>query len=86
MTVTLKNLITLSALALIASLTLGCATTQDLENVRQEALSCCNETRDTANRAMQTANEALAVANDAKARSIATDERINRMFKRSMLK
>ena len=86
MNVTIKNMTKFSALALAAGLTFGCATSGDLEKVRQEALDAANRANSTANQALATANEAKAIAEDAKAMSVATDERINRMFQRSMVK
>ena len=72
----------LSALAVAASLVVGCASTGDLEAVRalaQQAQADAQMAKDSANQALSTGNEAMALAS-------ATDERINRMFKRSMLK
>lgn len=86
MNVTIKTMTKFSALALAAGLTFGCATNGDLEKVRQEALDAANRANSTANQALATANEAKAIAEDAKAMSIATDDKINRMFQRSMVK
>lgn len=78
----MSKLSRLFALALVAGLSIGCATTSDLEAVRSEA----QQAQATANQAKATADEALAVANEAKAMSMATEEKIDRMFRRSMLK
>ncbi|HXH04600.1 MAG TPA: alanine-zipper protein [Candidatus Competibacteraceae bacterium] len=78
----MKTIVKFSALALIAGLTVGCASTKDLEAVRQEA----QQAQATANQAKSTADEALAVANEAKAMSMATEEKLNRMFGRAMKK
>lgn len=79
---TMIRLARLSVLAIVLSLVGACASTSDLEAVRVLA----QQAQDDAQMAKGTANEALATANEAMALSRATDERINRMFKRSMLK
>ncbi|MFZ1641150.1 MAG: alanine-zipper protein [Candidatus Contendobacter sp.] len=71
----LKTVAKISALALIAGLTVGCASTSDLQKVQNDA----NEAKTMARNAMDTANEA-------KSMSMATEEKINRMFKKSMYK
>lgn len=73
-----RLLVAVSAISLVV----GCASTSDLEAVRALA----QQAQDDAQMAKGTASEALATANEAMALSRATDERINRMFKRSMLK
>ncbi len=78
----LKTVTKLSALALIAGLTVGCASTSDLAAVQRDA----NEAKGMARNAMDTANTALSTANEAKSVSMATEEKINRMFKKSMYK
>ncbi len=72
----------LFALGLMGGLMVGCASSSDLEAVRSEA----QQAQATANQAKATADEALAVANEAKAMAMATEEKIDRMFKRSMMK
>ncbi len=72
----------LSALALIAGLTVGCASTSDLQKVQNDA----NEAKSMARNALDTASEAKAMAGEARATSLATEEKINRMFKKSMYK
>ena len=78
----MKSLIKVSALALIAGLTVGSASTSDLQKVQNDA----NEAKSMARNAMDTANEAKSMASEAKSISMATEEKINRMFKKSMYK
>ena len=78
----IKTVSKFAVLALIAGLSVGCASTKDLEAVRQEA----GQAQATANQAKATADEALATANEAKAMSMATDEKLNRMFKSGLKK
>ncbi|MCC7219468.1 MAG: hypothetical protein IT490_01910 [Candidatus Contendobacter sp.] len=78
----MKTLIKMSTLALIAGLSVGCASTSDLAAVQKDA----NEAKGMARNAMDTANEAKSIAQDAKSVSMATEEKINRMFKKSMYK
>jgi murein lipoprotein len=77
-----KTLSKISMLVLAAGLTVGCASTSDLKAVQQEA----TEAKSMARNAMDTANEAKSIAMDAKSVSMATEEKINRMFKKSMYK
>jgi murein lipoprotein len=84
-----KNLTKISALALIAGLSIGCATTGDLQKVSDEAKraqATANDAKSTAATALEEARGAKALASDANARSAATEEKINRMFKKSMYK
>ncbi len=78
----MKSLTKIAALALIAGLTVGCASTSDLQKVQNDA----NEAKAMARNAMDTANEAKSMAGEAKSISMATEEKINRMFKKSMYK
>ncbi len=78
----MKTLIKISALALIAGLTVGCASTSDLQKVQNDA----NEAKSMASNAMNTATDAKSIATEAKSMSMATEEKINRMFKKSMYK
>ena len=71
----LKTVTKLSALALIAGLTVGCASTSDLAAVKKDA-----------DEAKAMARNALDTANEAKSMSMATEEKINRMIKKSMYK
>ena len=71
----IKTVTQLSALALIAGLTVGCASTSDLQKVQNDAIE-----------AKSMARNALDTANEAKSMSMATEEKINRMFKKSMYK
>lgn len=85
----LVNLTAASALACVAALSGGCATSGSLEEVRQEAQAAqraANEAKQTAQTALATAQEAQSLAADANARSMSTEESINRMFRRSMYK
>ncbi|HOB61988.1 MAG TPA: alanine-zipper protein [Candidatus Competibacteraceae bacterium] len=78
----MKTLTKISTLALIAGLTVGCASTSDLQKVQNDA----NEAKAMASNALNTANNAMATASEAKSMSMATDEKLNRMFKKSMYK
>ena len=78
----IKTLTKVSVLALVAGLTVGCASTSDLQKVQNDA----NEAKAMARQALDTANEAKSIAQDAKSVSMATEEKINRMFKKSMYK
>lgn len=78
----MKTLIKMSTLALIAGLSVGCASTSDLAAVQKDA----NEAKGMARNAMDTATEAKSIAMDAKSVSMATEEKINKMFKKSMYK
>ncbi|HNW78124.1 MAG TPA: alanine-zipper protein [Candidatus Competibacteraceae bacterium] len=78
----IKTLTKVSVLALVAGLTVGCASTSDLQKVQNDA----NEAKSMARNAMDTANEAKSIATDARSVSMATEEKINRMFKKSMFK
>ncbi len=78
----IKTLTKVSVLALVAGLTVGCASTSDLQKVQNDA----NEAKSMARNAMDTANEAKSIATDARSFSMATEETINRMFKKSMFK
>lgn len=78
----MKTLTKISTLALIAGLTVGCASTSDLQKVQNDA----NEAKAMASNALNTANNAMATASEAKSMSMATEEKLNRMFKKSMYK
>ncbi len=83
------TLLRAAALVLTGGLAAGCASTGDLNSLRddvQRALSQSGSAQNTANEALTTARRAEATASEAKAMAQATDERINRMFKRSMMK
>ena len=77
-----KTLSKIVLLTLVAGLTVGCASTSDLKAVQQDAA----EAKSMARNALDTANEAKSMAMDAKSVSMATEEKINRMFKKSMYK
>ena len=78
----MKQLSKFSVLVLVAGLSVGCATTADLEKVRAEAAAASN----TANQAMSTANEARQMAANANSCCQANSDKIDRMFQRSMMK
>ena len=78
----MKTLIKMSALAVIAGLSVGCASTSDLQKVQNDA----NEAKGMARNAMDTATEAKSISIDAKWVSMATEVKINKMFKKSMYK
>ncbi len=78
----MKNLVSIFALTLIAGLTVGCASTTEIKAIRAEA----TEAKTIASNAMDKASEAKAIATEARSVSLATEEKINRMFKRSMFK
>ena len=85
----LKTVTKLSALALIAGLTVGCASTSDLQKVQNdanEAKAMARNALDTANEAKAMARNALDTANEAKSISMATEQKLNSMFKKSMYK
>lgn len=75
---------TLSAAALGVALALagGCASTSDLAAIRAIA----EQAQADASAALQAANEANARADEASRMSQDTDERVNRMFRRTLQK
>lgn len=72
---TLKTLSKAAVLALVAGISVGCATTSDLEKVRAEAMAAANDAKATANAALQSANQANACC-----------EQLQSGFKKSMYK
>lgn len=78
----MKNLSKVFALALVAGLSVGCASTSDVQRAQNDA----NEAKSMARNAMDTANEAKSMASEARSISMANEEKLNRVFKRSMLK
>ncbi|MEX0732027.1 MAG: Lpp/OprI family alanine-zipper lipoprotein [Aquisalimonadaceae bacterium] len=94
MSESLKNLLKVSALGLSMAFVAGCATTADegdmaLEEVNakaEEALSVANEARDSAMDAEGTAKAAQFQANRNSTRITELNEKIDRMFERSMQK
>ena len=78
----MKNLSKVFALALVAGLSVGCASTSDVQRAQNDA----NEAKSMARNAMDTANEAKSMASEARSISMANEEMLNRVFKRSMLK
>lgn len=92
---TLKNLLLIVFLALTVGAA-GCATTQDMETLRADvntameraasAEATANAARQEAAAARVAAERAEQAAMDAKAAAEATDEKIDRMFKKTMNK
>ena len=78
----LKTLTKVSALALMAALTVGCATNGELEKVRQTAVAA----QGTANEAKQAADAANQCCSDNTARINALEQAMNRGLKKSMYK
>ena len=91
----MKYVFTVAALSAFVALS-GCATTGQLEELKHELNAVkadANEAKVSAaranaaaNEAKDTANRALSTANEANARSIETETKIDRMFKRAMHK
>ncbi|MCO6428882.1 Lpp/OprI family alanine-zipper lipoprotein [Nitrosomonas communis] len=91
----MKYAFTVAALSALVTLS-GCATTGQLEEVKSQlnavkadadaARSEAANARATADEAKDIANRALNTANEANARSIETETKIDRMFKRAMHK
>jgi hypothetical protein len=71
----LKTLTKVFALAAITGLTVGCASTSDLQKVQNDA----NEAKAMARQAMDAANSANACCQE-------NTEKLNRVFKKSMYK
>ena len=71
----IKTVTKLSALALIAGLTVGCASTSDLAAVKKDA----DEAKAMARQALDSANAANSCCQD-------VQEKLNRVFKKSMYK
>lgn len=71
----LKTLTKISALALIAGLTVGCASTADVQRAQNDA----SEAKAMARQALDGANSANACCQD-------NSEKFNRVFKKSMYK
>lgn len=91
----MKYVFTVAALSASVALS-GCATTGALEEVKSQlnavradadaAKAEAASARATANEAKDIANRALSTANEANARSMETETKIDRMFKRAMHK
>jgi hypothetical protein len=71
----ISTFVRLTAVALIASAPMGCASNSELAKVRTEAHD-----------AQRTADQALTVAQEANSRSQRTEEMVNRGFRHSMRK
>lgn len=84
-----RQSIAVASTVLAVGLLAGCVSNQDLMEVRQiaeQARADAAAAQQTASAAQQTANEARTTAEQAMQMSRDTDERVNRMFQRSMLK
>lgn len=91
----IKNALTVVALSATVALT-GCATTEQLEGLRAEVNAIKSDigaakadaaaAKAAADNANRVAAEARDIANQANARSIETETRIDRMFKKAMHK
>ena len=93
MNLTFPNLAKFSLAALIASVTIGCASNANLEKMVKDAQAAAdhatevaNQANNTANEAKSTADQALSAAQDAQACCKQNSEKIDRMFKKSMQK
>jgi len=93
MNLTIPNLVKFSLAVLIASVTIGCASTANLERMVKEAQTAAdhatevaNQANKTANEAKSTADQAMSAAQDAQACCKQNSEKIDRMFKKSMEK
>lgn len=89
----IHNVLRMSLLVPFVALAFGCASSGDLKALQeqhnqdmQRAMDTANQAKATADEALQAANEARAAANDADNRSKATEEKLNRMFQKSMMK
>ena len=82
MTMNYKNVSRCAALVLTAGLVVGCASTSDMDALK----AMVEQAQNDATIAKQEAAQARATAEEAMRMSQATDERTNRMFRRSMFK
>ncbi len=87
------DLLKVSALAAFAALSFGCASSGDMKSMKsmheqsmERSMSTATDAKATADEALRVANEAKAMAAEANARSMSTEEKINRMFQKSMMK
>lgn len=76
------KLLGIPALVVILSVSAGCATTKDLEEVRAIA----EDAQQTANEAKAMAADASASADEANRRTMETDQKIDEMFRKTMEK
>ncbi|WP_020682051.1 Lpp/OprI family alanine-zipper lipoprotein [Marinobacterium rhizophilum] len=88
-----RDMLKVSALAAFAALSFGCASSGDMRSMQQvheqdmqSVQASAESAKATADEALRVANEAKAMAAEANARSMATEEKINRMFQKSMMK
>jgi murein lipoprotein len=89
----IRDVLKVSALVVFSALAFGCASSGDMhamqqmhEQDMQRTQSTADSAKATADEALRVANEARAMAADANARSMATEEKINRMFQKSRRK
>ncbi|NVK43653.1 MAG: hypothetical protein HWE39_20605 [Oceanospirillaceae bacterium] len=83
----IRDLMKIGVLGTAAALTFGCASNSaDLAMLKSQHEADMQQAMDMANDANAKADEALRVANEANSRSMATEEKLNRMFQRSMMK
>lgn len=84
-----KKLAIAAGVAAVATIGVGCATTSDLEQIRttaQEAKTAAANAQSTADQASADAAAAMRAAEDANTCCQDTNEKIDRMFKKSMYK
>jgi murein lipoprotein len=84
-----KNLITvakISAIALSLVLASGCATTKYVDDAKAQAMAAADAAKASAAQAQSTADAAKASADQANTCCTQTNEKIDRMFKKSMNK
>ena len=89
MSISFKRVSQISAIALVAAIASGCASTSDLQRVEataEEALRTANAASQQAGSAAATADAALQAAEGAQACCDANTERMDRMFRKSMYK
>ena len=79
----------LCAVFAAALLTTGCASTSDMKTMQDQIATLqadVSRAQTTADQASQDASDARRMAEDAQTQSMQTDEKIDRMFKKSMYK
>jgi murein lipoprotein len=84
-----KKLAIAAGVAAVASMGVGCATTSELEQVRtmaQDAKTAAANAQSTADKASADAAAAMSKADEANTCCQNTNEKIDRMFKKSMYK
>ena len=84
----MKKYVALAVMAAAVTLS-GCATKGDLKEVREiaeKAQASADAAQRTADQALSTANAAAAKAESAEAAAARVDEKVDQMFKKSMMK